>query len=1422
MKGFWKRSVSALLAAVLFFAVLAAGAAPAAEAAGTSESVLIAFPRSGDAHEVFSEEAWGHPALTLMNGWKAGGTDSWLVHAQGSWDGQVCYCIEPGVARNFGDMYEGFGEDFWDNWPSGYNSTIVPDTIKLLLGRIMQYGYQGNVSEYWKSQNSADADCLEKIMATQVLVWETVVGERDEAFRHVSPGGADPCRSFISPGNPLYGRFCAFYDSIESAVQNHTEVPGFFSRTPAGAQTAELTWDGSAYSASLTDEAGVLADFTFSTEAPGVTFSVSGNTLTVSSRTAPAEPVLISAERTLRRSGVLVWSDGRVSTSEGAQDVATYSAQVSDPIRGFLRLEVSAGSVRIVKTSEDGNVSGISFTVTGNGETRTAVTGGDGTVLVEGLRPGSYTVTEASSGVYVPQPSRTVTVESGKTAEVRFQNELMRGSLRVTKTAEDGAVAGASFRLTGVSDSGERVDLTAVTGEDGTALFENVPVGSGYVLEEVGTPVRYVAPEAIGCDIRWDEVTEKTVKNVLKKFRVTLGKTDGETGIPGGDASLAGAVYGLYRGEELEASYATDESGFFTTDWFPCGEDWTVREISPSEGYLLDPEVHPVGAEPGNFTLERNEISLSVTEEIIRGSISIIKYCGSGATGQDEPEEGAEFEVYLKSAGSFENAPEDARAYLLCDENGYARTGLLPYGVYTVHQTAGREGRERMEDLDVFLSEEGQTVRLLINNAVFQSYLRIVKRDRETGLAVPVAGAGFRIYDPQGEPVRMLVAYPEPQEVEVFYTTAEGTLVTPRALPYGRGYSLVEATAPRGYVLDPEPVFFDITEESSGREGPVTVTVAEKTDVPQKGVIRIFKTGEVFASAERDGELWIPVYEERGLPGAVYEIRAAEDIVTPEGTVRLRAGEVADTVVTGEDGTGVSRELYLGRYEIRETEAPYGMVLNTEVRTAELTWAGQEIAVTETSLSIRNERQTAGISLQKVLETDVVFGTGENGEVTSAVFGLYAASDMTALDGTVIPAGGLLALAACHEDGSAEFSCDVPAGTEMTVREISADGHYLLSEETWSVVFTWAGGGTPRAEIRVAGGLPIENELKRGSVRGVKTDGNGGTLPGALFGLFRAGETDFTEETALLTAESDENGLFFFRDLVCGDWLVREIRAPEGYVLTEEAIPVSVREDGDLIEIGFEDLRVTGSVTLTKVDPEYPENRLTGAVFEIFADLDGDGAFREDRDALLGLMEETEPGVYRRDGLFYGGYFVRERTAPAGFRKDDGAYFFEIRENGATVTVENEAGVGFLNAPLTGAVRIEKTSEDGVLAGFTFLVEGTDLWGNSFSGEYVTDASGKILVEGLRIGTYTVREAESEASARYVLPPEVTLNVLEGKTTVARFENRLRPEIPEAPQTGDVSRIRLWAAAAALSLGLLGVVALTSLRKKRKEKKEQK
>ena len=463
-----------------------------------------------------------------------------------------------------------------------------------------------------------------------------------------------------------------------------------------------------------------------------------------------------------------------------------------------------------------------------------------------------------------------------------------------------------------------------------------------------------------------------------------------------------------------------DSNGSFTTDYFVCGTDWTVKEISPSEGYLLNDTVYRVGADPRDYNIEYNTApNMTVMEQVIKGKISIIKHTDDGETQIETPEKGAEFQVYLKSSGSFVNADKDERDTIVCDQDGFASTKLLPYGVYTVHQTKGWDGREKITDFDVFINKDGKTYKFLINNKNFESYLKVVKLDKETGKRIPYEGAAFEIYDSNNHRITMQYTYPQVTSIHTFYTNKDGYLITPERLPYGY-YTLKEVQAPYGYVLDDTPIPFVISQENASTDTGVTVVKVKAKDMAQKGVINITKIGEIFSSIKENNGVYTPKYSVGNLKGAVFEVYAAEDITTLDGTVRYEQGTLVDTVTTDNDGVAKSKELYLGKYTVIEKTAPNGYVHNAAKYDAELTYAGQNVSVTSTDLSVYNERQKVSVSLKKVMAEDKTFSIGNNGEITFVRFGIYADEDIKASNGDVIPKDALITFANCDKNGTTQ------------------------------------------------------------------------------------------------------------------------------------------------------------------------------------------------------------------------------------------------------------------------------------------------------------------------------------------------------------------------------------------------------------------
>ena len=1008
---------------------------------------------------------------TVSNGYTVGtpGEELCKIFA----DGKEAYCIEPGHTLYSGNTLTEDGSTVWKNLGSAKQKAI---NLALLYGK------------------PGSGKCLsgtedQKWVAAQLIVWEFVSGCRStsEGYKCTNTKFIDGiCAGGANPGVK------SVYNAISKSLANYSIVPSFASAIASKAETYEMKYSDGKYTLKLTDSNSILSDFSFKTTG-GVSATVSGNKLTLTSSNPVNDAVTFNFAKSMPSvSGTTLVPYGDASL----QDVITGVENDADPIRAYFKVKTSSGNLKLIKTSEDGNVANIEFTVKGDGYSQTVKTNSKGEFELTDLVPGKYTVTEHTPTEYAEQKSKTVNVESGKTATVSFSN-------------------------------------------------------------------------------------------VLKKWNLTVTKTDAETKSAQGDATLAGAVYGIYNNGKLVDKYTTDKNGSFTTSYYVCGDNWTLKEIEPSEGYLLDETEYHIGAETKKYTLENNSVSIGVTEDILKGKIAIIKHTDDGSTKIETPEKGAEFQVYLKSSGSYAKAKESERDNLICDEYGFAETKDLPYGTYTVHQTKGWNGTEFIADFDVFISENNKTYKYLINNASLESYVKIVKVDSETGKQIPYAGAGFQIYDPNDKLVTMTYTYPEVTTIDTFYTNSDGYLITPETLPYSKGYSVVEMQAPYGYVLDSTPIYFDITAENTTEENGVTIVKTEKKNTPQKGTITVEKTGEIFSNVTSSGEkeiVYQPEYSVSGLSGAVFEIYADENITTPDGTVRYTKDTLVDAITTGEKGTATSKQLYLGKYRVVETVAPYGTVINPEPHTVELTYSGQNEKVTNTSTSFTNDRQKAEINLTKILEQDAKFNIGNNDEILNVSFGLYADEDLKAANGTVIPKDGLLEIITCNEKGKSTFTTDLPIGSYY-VKEISTDSHYILSEKKYPVVFEYAGQDTATVHISVNDGEPIENEIIYGTIKGLKIDRETGeNIAGALFGMFKAEEKELSEKAAILTAESNEEGIFTFENVPYGEYIVCELKPANGYLENEELYPVTISEDDEIIEITIENDKIPELGTTATID----------------------------------------------------------------------------------------------------------------------------------------------------------------------------------------------------------------------------------------------
>lgn len=1199
------------------------------------------------------------------------------------------YCIQIGVSVHTGDRYTA---------QSNYDD--LPAETRLMINYVLMFGFDfgktgiENPSYYF---------------ATQALIWQIEYGTvNTEWERKINDVFFDTIPEAQN-----------YYNELKDKVYSYKTVPSFCGTIALNAPTHELSYDSTngGYSTTLTDTNNVLQDFNFSYD--GITFSPSGNVLSIHTNSNLSEPVMIQAQKNVPNDSRACVVDYWIGP-EGVQHVVTANYnRGADPVIATMQLKISSGNLEIIKQSEDGIVSGIDFQIVGNGIDQTVTTGEDGTILVENLPSGEYTVTEITPDKYVEPESQKITVYGGQTATV-------------------------------------------------------------------------------------------TCSNILKKFCVELQKQDSAHNIPQrsdsnysaqGDASLDGAVYGIYKDGNLLDTYTTSGGGQFVTKYYPCGDDYYIQEITPSEGYLLDPISYPVGAEPEKYTLENNGIPMTVKEDVILGQIAIAKHIDGSSGQMDTPEEGAQFQIYLKSAGSYEAAKSTERNLLITDEYGYAVSTVLPYGVYTVHQISGLEGHAFVPDFDVLINEEGKVYSFILSNPVYKSQIEIVKKDAETGKIIPLFGTGFKIKDMSaGGYITQHVNYPTPMDIDTFYTDNTGKLMLPEPLTYGQ-YQLHEVQAPEGYLLNSEPVDFSV-------DGTQDIITIEMKDIPVKGKITIEKTGEFLtgsSSIESEyGDVYQPIYETGYLAGAVFDIIAKTDIITPDGTVRAKAGDVVDTVTTTDSGVATSKELYLGEYIVKEKQAPEGMVLDTTEYPVTLTYGGQTVPVVTTSLELVNERQKVEVKLIKSLEQDALFDIGMKDEYKQVKFGLFAGEDILAVDSSVaFPKDCLIEIAGIHQDGSLSFQTDLPFGTYY-VKERSTDHHYILNDTEYEFTFSYQDQEIPTVEIILNEGNPMENKLIRGNLEGWKVDEDGFGLQGATIGLF----SSQTPEEPILTAVSNEIGYFAFTNIPYGEYFIKEIESPEGFVLSDQIYPVSIGIDQQIVEITVENQLIRGAVEVTKVDEEYPDHKLEEAEFEVVVDIDRNGEYNPEIDTqIAGTLQEVETGVYRLSELPYGWYFLHETKAPEGFLQDEGYYPFTVTTDGETVMVENQAGSGcFLNQPIKGEVEITKTD----------INTGKPL---PNTGIEILDEDGNVVVQGrtdengvfrfpLRYGKYYYREFD--APDGYLIdenkyPFEIKENgevvkcqmTNQLKTGTVEFENpdnvpNDNNQIHHTPSTGDYSYLMIY------------------------------
>ena len=1346
-------------------------------------------------------------AANLWNGGTiSGSSDFYILYLAPD---TMLYCLEPGAPLSAGE-----GLDM-NSYVNGLHTPSIQEdnTVAKILGRLFQY------IDYGATGSPLNTDAGKALyIAARVLTWEVTQGERDEDFNYVAPpAGYDRVRQIVDNSamsaankNAILG----YYNDLVSKVQNHHKIPTFTRMSQTNAPVYELTDNGGTLSVSMTDNNGVLGNYEFSANG-GVTFSKSGNTLTATAQSGFDGEIMVTATSTAtQRKGVVCYGDG----AGGRQDTVSVGSPIDDPVRAYFKLGAAVGNLSIVKTTKNngGQVAGFQFEITKDGRSiGTFTSGSDGRISIPNLNAGTYTVREVNLSDDFVQPTPnpvTVEIRSGQTATVTFDNVKKLGVITVQKSNSnpimgDYSLANAEFT---VKDANGAVVDTIKTNASGRGESKPLPLGT-YTVQESKAPWGFVVDRNVYTRTLSGSLgtaaivycPEVTVPEKPQVGQVKITKLDTETGATAqGDATLSGAVFDLLdaNGQLVERLYCGNNN-FIISKEVKLGS-YTVKEVTPPRGYTLSQKEYPVTIDYAGQEVEVNLVSTEVSNTVIKGRIQIVKHSDDPDPNVDpenpqvqKPLGGIVFEVFLKAAGSYEAAKPTERDLLTTDENGYARTKDLPYGVYVVKETQGADEHKICDPFDAFISENDRTYYYIIENPVYTGKVKIVKTDAETGAVIPQPGIEFKIKNVDtGEWVAQEILYPTPVIIDSYLTNADGWLVMPEPLHFGN-YELHEVQAPYGYLLSETPVPFKVTSEN-----PVEYLEVKMPNQPVKGKVTVQKTGEVLTGAteteSKDGTIYTPEYTVRGIAGATFDIIAAEDIITPDGTVRAEAGMVVDTVTTDADGFAESRELYLGNYYAVETAVPHGFILDDTPLPFSLVYEDQYTALVSAETGLYNERTRGEISLLKTAE---VVELDADGNITyvqtpakDIVFGLYARDDILNADGEVIiTAGSLMDILITDENGEAVSTRDIPFGAYF-IRELTTRNNLVQSDAEYDAVFEYQGADTPLVTIAVNNGNAIENFLIKGKIKVIKTNEDDEPLSGVEFSVTGAA----TGITANLV--TDENGEAVTGLLPYDLYTIVETKTQESYVLDEHQHTLLLSSDGETYEFGIVNEKIRGQIKVIKTDGK-TKTPLEGVVFEL-KDADGN---------VLAELTTDKDGVALSDELVYGKYTLTEKSTGEAYLLDETPHEILIKDHQKIVELEVQ------NVKKTGQIKVFKT--DGAtktpLEGVVFEVFDSN---GTVVATLTTDKDGVAVTDWLDYGDYTVKE--KTAKEGYVLDEtvhEIQIREHEKVYELELINNKIpetpkTPDNPGNPKTGDDSNVGLWlallgaSAAALVGLGVYG------------------
>ena len=1032
------------------------------------------------------------------------------------------------------------------------------------------------------------------------------------------------------------------------------------------------------------------------------------------------------------------------------------------------------GKIRIVKTDSLTHepLAGVQFIITrlsappsangaGVGETILLTTNAQGAAETGWLDYGRYRIEEtAVPAHYVDAPFRTEIdcFEGGKTYEIAAANEPTKGWLRLTKTDRKNGnpVAGVTFDIYENDAYGNALVGSMTTDENGVAVSEPLRKGR-YLVREHGETAGYVFEEiTLDATVKSDETTDLSATNQPVMTRIRIKKRDkdeyAQTDAPSvrGDGELIGATFRVLAGADIldrqgnviwlrgatviDAIQTSGEDAAATTDELWPGL-YEIVEIAPPVGYL--PSGEHVLVDTASAAAQSREAVITYDalklNEIKLGAQAIVKVLGDNKTDNqhtETPEEGAEFHVYLRKAGSYENAREFERDHLITDKSGYAKTKLLPYGVYVLEQTVGKDGFEIKKPILFEITGEENLIQppiLTLNDRPILYRLRLIKTDARTGKTVTLAGASFKLKDADSNTVTQTVYYPKKQTLDTFTTDESGCVTLPEEVGWGL-YSIEEIQAPEGYLIRTEslPVFVGKTGDTADQVYELDIEIPNEAVM---GQIRLEKKGLQLVGFETQTEMGFeyqsPVFEERCLADAVFEVRAAEEIVGGDGTTWYTAGELVDTITTSGTGADWSKELPLGKYKLMEIAAPEGYALSDEVYEVDLKSIDGHTPLVTIAVKAHNEYLSAEIHLEKEKEILKPY-TDEDGYIRQAltttyglgfVFGLYNADDIHYADG-MLPADTLIAVGMTDMHGNLTFSGNLPHGA-YTIRELDGPKGWKLNPNRFDVRISPENQADDAPVIRVSLDGTVRNELIYTKVTLTKTD-----ITGAETVLGAEIEVKNEQGEVIYRAITDENGEIPDIPVTPGRYTFKEVLAPEGYALNETTCSFTVNENGHVS--GDTVLRNDFTrFTLKKVG-EHNEP-LAGVEFSL----------KDERGAVVATALTDADGIAMFEKIPYGSYTVVESKPLPGYLP-----------SGAQVTLTLDGT--FVNPTEPIAVipneRMKLTfkkvdTAGNPLAGISFTL--IDAQSGTVAAHAVSDEKGEFEITGFTVGDWILREDEA-------------------------------------------------------------------------------